>query len=100
LEIEVIDPRSLVPMDWETIIDSVQKTGRLVIVDEARRTCSAASEIAAVVCEHAFEALREAVRILAVPDVPIPFSPPLESAVLPDANDIVQAVESFDLQHA
>lgn len=90
----LIDPRTVVPMDYEPILRSVQRTGRLVIVDEARRTCSAASEIAATVAERAFDLLRAPIRRVAVEDVAIPYSPPLEKAVLPDAARIVAAVQS------
>lgn len=97
VQAEVVDPRSLQPMDWETIFRSVHKTGRLVAVDEARRTCSAASEIAARVCERCFEDLNSPARIVASPDVPVPFSPPLEAAVIPNAEGIVAAVHSLGL---
>jgi pyruvate/2-oxoglutarate/acetoin dehydrogenase E1 component len=94
ISVEVIDPRTLVPMDAETIRASVRKTGRLVIVDEAPPTCSAASEIAALVTEDAetFRALRAPVqRVCAVP-VPVPYSPPLEQAALPDRVRIRTAI--------
>ncbi|HEX6634310.1 MAG TPA: transketolase C-terminal domain-containing protein [Usitatibacter sp.] len=90
----LIDPRTVVPMDYDTIVRSVARTGRLVIVDEARRTCSAASEIAATVAENAFASLRAPIRRVAVEDVAIPYSPVLEKAVLPDAARIVAAVQS------
>jgi pyruvate dehydrogenase E1 component beta subunit len=90
---EVVDCCSLVPLDRATILASVEKTGRLVVVDEARLTCSAASEVAATVAEHGFRSLRAPVRRLCVPDVPIPFSPPLERALLPDAERIAAAAE-------
>jgi pyruvate dehydrogenase E1 component beta subunit len=90
----LVDPRSVVPMDYETILRSVERTGRLVIVDEARRTCSAASEIAATIGERAFGLLRAPIRRVAVDDVAIPYSPVLEKAVLPDAARIVAAARS------
>lgn len=90
----LIDPRTVVPMDYDAILRSVQHTGRLVIVDEARRTCSAASEIAATVVERGFDLLRAPIRRVAVDDVAIPYSPVLEKAVLPDAARIVAAVQS------
>jgi pyruvate dehydrogenase E1 component beta subunit len=92
--VTLIDPRTVVPMDYDAIVRSVQRTGRLVIVDEARRTCSAASEIAATVAERAFEALRAPIRRVTVEDVAIPYSPVLEKAVLPDPARIVAAVQS------
>ena len=94
ISVEVVDPRTLVPMDVETLRASVRKTGRLVIVDEAPPTCSAASEIAAAVVEHpaTFRALKSAVqRVCAVP-VPVPYSPTLEKAALPDRAAIVAAI--------
>jgi pyruvate dehydrogenase E1 component beta subunit len=91
---EVIDPRTLVPLDKVTILESVKKTGRLVVVDEACQTCSAAAEIIALVTAD-----RDAFRQLKAPparvcglDVPIPFSPPMEKYVIPDKDKIIQAV--------
>ena len=94
ISIEVVDPRTLVPMDAETIRASVRKTGRLVVVDEAPATCSAASEIVALVTEDpdTFRALKApAQRVCAAP-VPVPFSPPLEQAALPDRARIKMAI--------
>ena len=91
ISIEVVDVCSLSPMPWETILASVEKTGRAVVVDEGRLTCSVASEIAAGIGENAFGALRAPVRRLAVPDVPIPFAPGLEAAVIPSEEDIAAA---------
>jgi len=91
----LIDPRTVVPMDYDTILASVARTGRLVIVDEARKSCSVASEISATVAERAFDALRAPIRRVAVEDVAIPYSPMLEKAVLPDPARIVAAVQSI-----
>lgn len=88
---EVVDVCSLSPMPWGAILESVEKTGHAVVVDEGRLTCSVASEIAAGVSERAWGALRAPVRRLAVPDVPIPFAPNLEAAVIPSEDDIVAA---------
>ncbi len=95
ISVEVIDPRTLVPLDAETIRTSVRKTGRLVIVDEAPPTCSAASEIAALVTEDpmSFHALKSAVQRVCAASVPVPFSPPLEKAALPSRADIVAAIK-------
>ena len=90
--VEVIDPRTLVPMDWDTIGASVRKTGHLVVVDEARLTCSAASEIAAWAAENAFSDLKAPVVRVAVPDVPMPYSPPLERFCVPDEDAIHGAI--------
>ena len=91
---EVIDPRTLVPLDVDTIRRSVQKTGRLIVVDESAPTCSMASEIAAVVAEdwETCRVLRAPVRRVCTAAVPIPFSPPLEDFVLPDQQNITEAV--------
>jgi pyruvate dehydrogenase E1 component beta subunit len=89
---EVVDVCSLSPMPWETILGSVKKTGRAVVVDEARLTCSVASEIAAGIAEHAFGA---PVRRLAVPDVPIPFAPALEASVIPDEEQIASTAREL-----
>jgi pyruvate dehydrogenase E1 component beta subunit len=89
---EVIDPRTLVPLDKETILRSVAKTGRLVIVDNSHRTGSVASEIAAVVAEEGFESLRRPIQRVATPDVQIPFSAALEKSLYPSKEAIVAAV--------
>jgi pyruvate dehydrogenase E1 component beta subunit len=94
IEAELIDPRTLMPLDEATIVASVQRTGRLVVVDEARDVCSAASHIAAVVTEAAWGALKAAPRRVTVPDVAIPYSPPLEKALLPDPERIAAAVRA------
>ncbi len=94
ISVEVIDPRTLVPLDVETLRASVRKTGRLVIVDEAPPTCSAASEIAAVVVEDpaTFRALKAAVQRVCAASVPVPYSPTLEKAALPDRAAIIAAI--------
>jgi pyruvate dehydrogenase E1 component beta subunit len=91
---EVVDPRTLVPMDADTLRASVRKTGRVVIVDEAPSTCSAAAEIAALIAEdpETFRALKAPVRRVCAVPVPVPYSPPLEGAALPGRDDIRAAV--------
>ncbi len=84
-----MDPRTLVPLDQGAILDSVARTGRLVIVDECHLRCGAAAEIAAIVAEEGFGLLKAPV---ARPDVPMPFSRPLEDELTPTAEKIVQAV--------
>jgi pyruvate/2-oxoglutarate/acetoin dehydrogenase E1 component len=91
---EVIDPRTLVPLDEDTILRSVGKTGRLVIADPANRTCGAAAEIAAIVAEDAFGSLRSPVIRVTTPQTHIPFSPPLERPLYPSANRIVAAAHA------
>jgi acetoin:2,6-dichlorophenolindophenol oxidoreductase subunit beta len=95
VSVEVIDPRTLVPLDGETIVDSVRKTGRLLVVDEAYLTCGIQGEIIALVTERAFEALRTAPRRLGNPGVPVPFAPPLEEAVLPGPTEIAAAIRDM-----
>jgi len=92
ISMEVVDPRTLVPLDAETIVHSVLKTGRIVVVDEAYLSCSIQSEIIALVTERAFGALKAAPRRLGNPGVPVPFAPPLEDAVLPNKQQIVRVV--------
>jgi acetoin:2,6-dichlorophenolindophenol oxidoreductase subunit beta len=91
ISLEVIDVRSVSPLDRRTILESVRKTGRLLTVDAAPRTCSLASEIAATVAEQAFACLRAPVVRLTAPDVPVPFSPHLERLMYPTAETIAAA---------
>jgi len=95
IDAEVIDLRSLVPLDTETIVGSVRKTGRLVCVEEGTRTGGVGAEIAARVAEHAYEYLDAPIRRIAAPDIPIPFSPPLEQAALPTREVIVRTVREL-----
>ena len=92
---EVIDPRTIVPLDKETILKSVRKTGRLVIVDEDYDRCGFASWIAAIAADEAFEYLNAPIKRVTTPTVPIPFSPVLERHILPDTDKIVKAVKSI-----
>jgi acetoin:2,6-dichlorophenolindophenol oxidoreductase subunit beta len=92
--VEVIDPRSLAPLDEEALLESLGKTNRMVIVDEAHLHGSAASEIAATMAEKGFDLLDAPIRRVAALDVPIPFSKPLENAVIPDEARIEAAIKS------
>ncbi|NOY55627.1 MAG: alpha-ketoacid dehydrogenase subunit beta [Actinobacteria bacterium] len=94
IEAEVIDPRTYSPLDEQTILSSVEKTGRLVVVDESHPRCSLATDIAALVAESAFDALRGPIRMVTGAHAPVPFSPPLEDAYVPDAARVVAAVRS------
>lgn len=89
--VEVLDLRSLVPLDEEGILDSVARCSKVVIVDEANLTCAAGAQVAAVIAERGFEDLDGPVVRVATPDVPIPFSPPLERAVLPSVERVREA---------
>ena len=92
---EVIDPRTLSPLDEETILTSVEKTGGLVVVDESPPRCSAAADIAAIVSEQAFDHLNGPVRRVTAPDTPVPFAPSLEDAYVPSVQAIVDAVSTI-----
>ncbi|MBX3597725.1 MAG: alpha-ketoacid dehydrogenase subunit beta [Rhizobiaceae bacterium] len=91
---EVIDPRTLVPLDKDTIVESVRRTGRLVVVDPAHRSCGVAAEISAIVAEEAFGSLKAPIVRVTSPDMQIPFSPSLEAQIYPTAEKIKAAVKS------
>jgi pyruvate dehydrogenase E1 component beta subunit len=93
ISVEVVDPRTLVPLDKQAIIDSVKKTGRLVIVSEDCKTGGVGAEIAAIAAEEAFPYLKSPIKRVSAIDTPIPFSPVLEKYVVPDEKRIAQAVE-------
>ena len=95
LSLEVIDPRTVVPLDKETIFNSVKKTGRLVIIDEEPKTGSAASCISALVAEELFDSLDAPIRMVCAPDTPIPYSPVLEKYWMPDEEDLIKAVKEI-----
>lgn len=95
VDCEVIDPRTTSPLDVESILQSVRKTGRLVIVDEALPRCGMASDIAAIVSEHGFDALRAPVRRVTPSHNPVPFAPNLEQAHIPGTENIIEAVKSI-----
>ena len=90
---EVIDPRTLTPLDKQAIMRSIKKTGRLVIVSEDCKTAGVSAEIAALVAEEALDYLDAPIKRVAEPDTPIPFSPPLEHYVIPDEKAIIKAVK-------
>jgi len=95
VSIEVIDPRTMVPLDKETIIASVKKTGRLVIIDEEPKTASAAAEIAAVVGDEAFDFLDAPMKRVCAPDTPTPFSPVLEQAWIPSEERLIATINEI-----
>jgi acetoin:2,6-dichlorophenolindophenol oxidoreductase subunit beta len=92
IEAEVIDPRTLSPLDEDTILSSVEKTSRLVIVDESNPRCSAAADIAAMVQEKAFDFLDAPIKRVNAPHTPVPFSKPLENLYVPSPLRIIEAV--------
>lgn len=95
ISVEVVDPRTLVPLDKDTIIDSVKKTGRLVVVEEGCKRGGVGAEIAALVIEEAFDYLDAPITRVATFDVPIPFAPKLEKYVLPNEKRILEAVKQI-----
>lgn len=92
---EIIDPRTLVPLDTECILKSLGKTGKLVIVHEAVKTSGFGGEIAAIVAEEGLDLLDAPIKRVTMPFVPIPFSPPLENAIIPSEEKIIAAVKSL-----
>ncbi len=90
IDAEVVDPRTLVPLDEQTIVGSIEKTGRAILVDEARDRCSAASHIAAIIADKAFSSLKAPIKRVTVPNVSMPYAPNAESRVLPSEDRIVQ----------
>jgi len=95
VSVEVVDPRTLVPLDEEAILRSLQKTGRLVVVDEDYERCGFSAEVAALAAEKGFRHLDAPVARVATPNVPIPYSPNLEKHVLPDREKVIRAIKSL-----
>jgi pyruvate/2-oxoglutarate/acetoin dehydrogenase E1 component len=93
VEAEVIDLRSLAPLDRDAILTSVAKTSRAVLLYEARRTGGIGGELAAILAEEAFEYLDAPIVRVASQDVPVPYAPPLEAAFLPNAETVIAAVQ-------
>ena len=94
VSVEVIDPRTLVPLDINTIVNSVMRTGRLVVTEPAPRTCGAAAEIAALVAENAYSSLRAPIKRVTGLNMQIPFSPVLEDQMYPTTERIVAAIRA------
>jgi pyruvate/2-oxoglutarate/acetoin dehydrogenase E1 component len=92
ISVELVDPRTTSPMDWDTILESVENTGRLVVVDEAGPRCGMASDIVAHVTQEAFGDLEAAPRMVTPPHTPVPFSPVLEDAYVPTPDTIAAAI--------
>ncbi|TAK56362.1 MAG: alpha-ketoacid dehydrogenase subunit beta [Gammaproteobacteria bacterium] len=95
IAVEVVDPRTTSPLDLDTIIESVSKTGRLVLIDESANRCSVAADIAALVAEHAFTALKAPIRLVLPPHTPVPFAPILEDAYIPGPARLEAAIRSI-----
>jgi pyruvate dehydrogenase E1 component beta subunit len=94
ISVEVIDPRTTSPLDEASILESVERTGRLVVVNEDNPRCSMASDIAALVAEKGFYSLRAPVKSVTAPHTPVPFSPALEDLYVPSASRIEAAIRS------
>ena len=95
IDAEVIDPITLVPLDEVAIIESVKKTGRVIIVHESWKRAGSGAEIAAIIAERAFDYLEHPIQRVAAENVPIPFSPILEEFVLPSEDKIISAAKSI-----
>ena len=95
IETEIVDLRTLTPLDKETILASIAKTGRLVVLHEATRTAGFGGEIAAVVMEEGFRFLKAPLRRVTGPDIPVPASPPLEKFYIPDEDDLIKAAREI-----
>jgi pyruvate dehydrogenase E1 component beta subunit len=93
IEVEVIDPRTLTPLDTETILNSVKKTGRLLVADEDNKICGVAAEISAMVAEEAIYYLKAPIIRICSPDTPVPFSPPLEKAYMFGKERILESID-------
>ncbi len=94
-EVEVVDLRTLKPLDRDMVLDSARKTGKIVVVHEAYRTCGVGGEVAALIFEEAFEWLDGPLMRVAAPDTPVPYSPPLENAFRPNAQKILKALREL-----
>jgi pyruvate dehydrogenase E1 component beta subunit len=95
IDVEVVDPRTLEPLDRATIFASVRKTGRVVVTDESHENAGVASGLSAIIAEECFEALRAPIRRVAIPPVLVPYAESLEKALIPDPERIVAAVRAI-----
>ena len=95
IEVEVIDPRTLSPLDEDLILSSVEKTLRLIVVDEDNPRCSAAADIAAMVADKGFDLLDAPIKTVTAPHTPVPFSPPLEALYVPSPEKIAAVVREI-----
>ena len=95
IQCEVVDPRTLAPLDVETIVASVRKTGRVVITDESHDACGVAAGLAAIIADIAFDALRAPIKRVSTLQVPVPYARTLEEAIAPSPARIAEAVRSL-----
>ena len=94
VSVEIVDPRSLSPLDEDAILSSLEKTGRLVVVDESTPRCSFATDVAALAADRGFDLLDAPIKRVTAPHTPVPFSPVLEDAYLPDPDRVIDAVRA------
>jgi pyruvate dehydrogenase E1 component beta subunit len=94
IDCEVIDLRTLSPIDWDTVIDSAEKIGHVICVDEANPRCSIAADVSAMVAQHCFKALKGPIQMVTAPHTPVPFSPVLEDLYIPSVDSIAKAVKT------
>jgi len=92
ISVEIVDPRTTSPLDEDTILQSIERTGRVVIVDEGYPRCSMATDIAALIATRGFDALKAPIEMVTPPHTPVPFAPSLEEAYLPNADKVAVAV--------
>jgi 2-oxoisovalerate dehydrogenase E1 component beta subunit len=95
IDLEVVDLRTLSPLDKTTVMNSVRKTGKVIILHEATKTGGIGGEIAAILAEECFSALDAPIMRIAAPDIPVPYSPPLEEFFLPEMNDVITAARQL-----
>jgi 2-oxoisovalerate dehydrogenase E1 component beta subunit len=95
ISVEILDLRTLVPWDREAVLESAAKTSKVLVLHEDTRTGGFGAEIAATIAEEAFEDLDGPVKRIAAPDAPVPFSPPLEKAFIPQVEDVVAGIKDL-----
>jgi pyruvate dehydrogenase E1 component beta subunit len=95
IDVEVVDLRSISPLDEDAILTSVKKTHRLVVVDEDNPRCSVATDVVALVADQAFDYLDAPCKMISAPHTPVPFSPTLEDVYIPSVDTIVSTVKSL-----
>jgi len=95
IDCEIIDPRTTSPLDTETILESLERTGRLVLIDESPPRCSLASDVAGIIADKGFKHLKAPIKMVTSPHTPVPFSPTLEDAYMPNASRIIPTVKDL-----
>ena len=95
ISVEVVDPRTLLPLDSGLIAGSVAKTGRVVVIDDSNSTCGFAANVSAIIAEECFHDLKAPIKRVTRADVPVPFSPPLENYILPNEEKLIMAIHGI-----